>query len=244
MMTNPDIRQMGLEGLHTHTVFSDGRLEPREVWEIAREQGCRVGIADHCGVGSFQMNRDRDFEEYLRALEPYPVYRSAELDLGTEVRISPQLLARCDYLIGGVHSLGGLNFFDPEAALPSPDELIEGMLQLIREKVRIFRFQILAHPGLLPTALRGGAEGLLGKEWGQRLITLALEFGFALEISSRWKLPGPETIRQAREAGVRFALGSDGHGRENVCRLDYSLEMVRQLAIGPEMMYRPASAGR
>lgn len=235
---------MDIADLHTHTVFSDGRMDPGEVWEVARERGFRVGISDHCGEGSFQMNSDVGFLEYLRALEEYPVYRSAELDLGTEVRISLGLLNCCDYLIGGVHSLGTTNFFDPNATLPDPEQVKEGMLDLIREKSKMFGFDILAHPGLLPLDLRDRSDKLLDKEWGRRLIALALEFGFVLEISNRWRLPGPDTIRQAREAGVRFSLGSDGHGPESVCRLDYSLEMVGSLKIVPEMIFHPDLAGR
>lgn len=239
-----DIGHIEIADLHTHTTFSDGRMEPGEVWGIARERNFRVGISDHCGEGSFQMNSDADFLKYLRALEGYPIYRSAELDLGTEVRISPGLLDRCDYLIGGVHSLKTINFFDPNATVPDPEQVKEEMLGLIREKSEKFRFDILAHPGLLPLKLRDRSDILLDEEWGQCLIKLALEFGFVLEISSRWRLPGPDIIRQAREAGVRFSLGSDGHCPDSVCCLDYSLEMVDRLKIAPDMIFHPDSAGR
>lgn len=239
-----DIGHIEIADLHTHTIFSDGRMNPGEVWGLARERGLRLGISDHCGEGSFQINSDPEFLEYLQALEGYPIYRSAELDLGTEVRISPDLLNRCDYLIGGVHSLGSVNFFDPNATVSDPEQVKEEMLELIREKSEKFRFDILAHPGLLPLKLRDRSDILLDKEWGRHLIELALEFGFVLEISNRWRLPGPDIIRQAREAGVRFSLGSDGHCPDSVCRLDYSLEMVDRLKIDPDMIFHPGSAGR
>lgn len=228
---------MIIKDLHTHTIFSDGKLTPEEVCSIAKAKGYLVGISDHCGEGSFQINSDDQFRHYLEALEELPVFRSAELDLGTEIEISRQLLDECDYLIGGVHSIGDLNFFDSQARLPASPVIIEQMLDLIETKVQQHRFHILAHPGLLPSKLRPEAGKILDNKWSQRLVELALKYDFSLEISSRWELPSYETIHTALEAGVRFSLGSDGHGWDTTCRLDYSLEMVEKAGICPDSIF-------
>ncbi len=234
--------------LHTHTFFSDGRMSPEEVWEAARSRGCRVGIADHCGRGDFQMESNDRFDDYLLALECLPVFRSAELDLGNPGGVTPDRLAKCHYLIGGLHSLAvgaegeRLDFFDPEADPGDPAALVDLMLDEIERGARKHRFHILAHPGLLPKGLRERSGSLLGEVWEGKLIGLALEHGFALEISSRWELPGKRLIEKARRAGVRFSLGSDGHGRETMCRLDYSLWMVKACGIDERQMYLPEAA--
>lgn len=228
---------MIIKDLHTHTIYSDGKLTPEEICSIAKAKGYLVGISDHCGEGSFQINNDEQFRHYLKALEGLPVFRSAELDLGTEVRISRQLLDECDYLIGGVHSIGDLNFFDSQARLPATRVILERMLDLIETKAQQHRFHILAHPGLLPSKLRPEAEKVLDNKWSQLLVGLALKYGFALEISTRWELPSYETIQTALEAGVMFSLGSDGHGRDTACRLDYSLRMVEKAGICPDRIF-------
>jgi len=226
-----------IKDLHTHTIFSDGKLTPEEVCSIANAKGYLVGISDHCGEGSFQINSDDQFRQYLQALEGLSVFKSAELDLGTQIGISQPLLGKCDYLIGGVHSIGDLNFFDNQARLPAYQAIVEQMLDLIETKAQQYRFQILAHPGLLPLKLRPESGSILGNKWSQRLVELALKYGFALEINTRWELPAYETIQTALEAGVRFSLGSDGHGRDTVCRLDYSLEMVGKAGICPDRIF-------
>jgi len=234
--------------LHTHTDFSDGRLSPSQVAEVAKSRGYGVGIADHCGRGSFQIESDEQLRRYLKVLEPLPVLRSVELDLGNEGLVSDELLGRCDYLIGGVHSLkfGGLrlDFFEPEAQLPPPRQILEEMLMAIKAGGRRFNFHILAHPGLLPLALRPYQDSLLDEEWDEKLIHLAGRYGFALEISSRWRLPGPRTIEKARSRGVKFSLGSDGHDQEQICQLDYSLEMVERCRLGREDIFRPPHQSR
>ena len=87
--------------LHTHTVFSDGRLSPQEVLQIAADKGYRVGLADHCGPGNFQLDSEDRFEKYLAAIRDLPVYHAVELDLGREIPVSSGKLKRCHYLIGG-----------------------------------------------------------------------------------------------------------------------------------------------
>jgi histidinol phosphatase-like PHP family hydrolase len=218
-------------------MFSDGKLTPEEVCSIAKAKGYLVGISDHCGEGSFQINSDDQFRHYLQALEGLAVFKSAELDLGTQIAVSPHLLGKCDYLIGGVHSISDLNFFDSQARLPASRAILEQMLGLIETKAQHHRFQILAHPGLLPSKLRPEAGKILDNKWSQRLVELALKYDFALEISSRWELPSYETIQTALKAGVRFSLGSDGHGWDTACRLDYSLEMVEKAGIRPDRIF-------
>jgi len=226
-----------IKDLHNHTIYSDGRLTPEEVFSIAEAKGYQAGISDHCGEGSFQINRDIQFKQYLNELDKWPVLRSVELDLGTEIAISARLLQECDYLIGGIHSLGELNFFDNAAGLPDAEKIIGQMLDLIERKSQQFEFHILAHPGLLPVALRSHKEKILGKEWSQRLVELALKYDFALEISSRWELPSIDTIKVALNAGAMFSLGSDGHCQDSTCNLKYSLAVVDQLKIPEKRIF-------
>ncbi len=226
--------------LHTHSTFSDGTTTLEQIAAIAGSAGMAVGVADHCGPGSFQLDSDERFRRYFEAVSRHPVYRSVELDLGREINVSRENLKRCDYLIGGVHSLGGRDFFDGAQAWTDIPGLLDGILAAIDEKARIFDFDILAHPGLLPASLRSRQSALLDSRWDQRLIGLALEHGFALEISSRWQVPSAGTIRRAAAAGVTFALGSDAHRPEQVCRLDHSLSLAAACGLTDADLFRPA----
>jgi histidinol phosphatase-like PHP family hydrolase len=228
-----------LADLHTHTVFSDGKLTVAQVAAIARDQGLAVGIADHCGQGSFQISSDRRFDEYLRHLALFPVYRSAELDLGREITVSLANLKRCDYLVGGVHSIGDRDFFDPGLTVTDVGGLLDEILEVIELGARKFGFQILAHPGLLPLVLRDRQAEILDARWSGRLVALAKKYDLALEISSRWLLPEPPVLLAARKAGVRFALGSDGHHADRMCKLDHSLEMMRVCGITTDLLFQP-----
>jgi histidinol phosphatase-like PHP family hydrolase len=224
--------------LHTHTTFSDGKLKPREVVRIAEQKGYLVGLADHCGPGNFQLDTEKRFGEYLEALSDLPAYKAVELDLGRDIPVPVEKLKRCDYLIGGVHSVGAVDFFDPTVDHIDINALMWQSLETIEEKALKYRFDILAHPGLLPQNYRDrGVEH--SKAWRARLVELAKKCGFALEISSRWFSSDLELAAMGKEAGLKFSLGSDGHKTESMCRLDYSLGLAETLGLKEEDLFWP-----
>jgi len=224
--------------LHTHTVFSDGRLSPEEVLQIASDKGYRVGLADHCGPGNFQLDSEGRFEKYLSAIQGLPVYRAVELDLGREIPVLRQSLKRCHYLIGGVHSAGPIDFFDPQITEVDLTILLDEMLEIISRQSRKYSFDILAHPGLLPCNFREQQDAITDG-WRVKLVELALKCNLAIELSSRWMVPDLKLATMAKEAGLKFSLGSDGHGADKMCRLDYSLELAGKLELTDRDLFWP-----
>lgn len=224
--------------LHTHTVFSDGRLLPREVLRIASDKGYRVGLADHCGPGSFQLDSPERFQGYLSAIQDLPAYRAVELDLGREIPVSPEDLKRCHYLIGGVHSVGPVDFFDPKVTEIDLARLLDEMLEIIGRQSQRYSFEILAHPGLLPCNFREQKDAITN-DWRVKLVELALKCDLAIELSSRWLVPDLKLASMAKEAGLKFSLGSDGHGADRMCRLDHSLELAGKLELEDRDLFWP-----
>jgi histidinol phosphatase-like PHP family hydrolase len=224
--------------LHTHTVYSDGRLSPKEVLQIASDMGYRVGLADHCGPGNFQLDSQYRFEKYMDAIQCLPVYRAVELDLGREIPVSHENLKRCHYLIGGVHSSGPMDFFDPKITEIDLALLLDEMLEIIGRQSQRYSFNILAHPGLLPCNFRKQQEAITSG-WRVKLVELALKCNLAIELSSRWLVPDFKLAAMAKEAGLKFSLGSDGHGADKMCRLDYSLELAGKLELTDRDLFWP-----
>jgi histidinol phosphatase-like PHP family hydrolase len=226
--------------LHTHTVFSDGRLSPKEVLQIASDKGYRVGLADHCGPGNFQLDSESRFEKYFEAIQDLPVYRAVELDLGREIAVSPENLKRCHYLIGGVHSAGPMDFFDPKITKIDLALLLDEMLEIIGRQANKYSFDILAHPGLLPCNFRE-QKAAITDGWRLKFVEQALKCNLAIELSSRWLVPDFKLAAMAKEAGLKFSLGSDGHGADKMCCLDYSLELARKLELAERDLFWPVN---
>lgn len=243
--------------LHVHTSMSDGDLPLRRAVEAAAEKGVVLGIADHVSrrnPGKFVATA-RELESYLAALEAEAVLRGGEFcwcdDLWRE--LSAETAGRFDYRIGSNHG-----FWLPDGSMGSPwwqqlpqawngreQELMDVMVANLCDLVRQMPIQILAHGTLLPPALLSREPDLdhwWTEEREERLVAALHTSGVALEISNRYRLPHERLLARARDAGVRFSLGSDGHRQEEVGRLEWSLATARRLEIGEERLFLPERA--
>jgi histidinol phosphatase-like PHP family hydrolase len=63
-----------------------------------------------------------------------------------------------------------------------------------------------------------------------------------MEISNRYRVPHDRILLRARDAGLSFSLGSDGHQEAQVARLEWSRATARRLEIGEEQLFIPERA--
>lgn len=251
-------RLLGRHDLHVHTTMSDGDVDLREVVEIADRLGVTVGIADHVSTrnSALFVSSPERLERYLQALEAAPVFRSAELcwcdpfgaGLGAEI------VDRFDYLVGSNHgfalpdgSLGSPWWRSlPPAWADKPQDLVEIVVRNLCDLVASMPIAIVAHSTLLPPALlRLDPEVQVWwtDEREDRFIEATLKAGVAIEISNRYRLPHDRFLRKARQAGARFTLGSDGHQRDQVARLDWAVDAALRAEIPDEQLFIPQRDG-
>jgi histidinol phosphatase-like PHP family hydrolase len=249
--------RLGSQDLHVHTTMSDGDVALDEVVLLARERGVAVGIADHIStrnVRRFVATLDA-VDAYLARLDGAEVFRSGEFCWCDELwsAMPPHTLERFDYLIGSNHG-----FMLPDGVLASPwwetipeawgrrtDELLDTMVQALCDLVRTMPIQIVAHSTLLPPALLA-RERAVEAWWTEpredRFIDAVVASGVAIEISARYRLPHDRLLRKARQAGARFSLGSDGHTRQQIGRLEWAVEAAARCGISAEDLFVPERA--
>ncbi|HET7233368.1 MAG TPA: hypothetical protein VFJ16_25375 [Longimicrobium sp.] len=245
---------LGTQDLHCHTDMSDGHLTLEQVVEVARERGVQVGIADHVSSRnpSFMVATLAEVREYQDALEDAPVFRSGEFCWCDNLwrDLPPEVMERFDYRIGSNHG-----FWLPDGSMGSPwweslpdpwqrepQRLMEIMVANLCDMVRAMPIHISAHSTLMPPALKDlerdvHAWWTPGRE--DRYVEALRESGVALEISNRYKLPHDRLLLKAREAGVRFSLGSDGHARHQVAALGWAAETARRVGVTERELFVP-----
>jgi histidinol phosphatase-like PHP family hydrolase len=246
---------LGTQDLHVHTTFSDGRLSLPEVVALAAERGVRVGVADHVSsrTPALMVSTIDGFARYLDALEGAPVWRAAELCWCDSLyaTIPAELLSRLDYRIGSNHGFplpgGGMGSPWWEVLPPpwdrAPERLMDALVDELCRMVRTMPIQIAAHSTLTPPALHAlepDVHAWWTPEREDRYVQALVESGVALEISDRYRLPHDRLLQRARQAGVRFSLGSDGHSRAQVGRLGWATEAARRNGIGDRDLFVPA----
>ena len=237
---------------HAHTSMSDGALDVDGLVAHARERGVRPSVADHISRDVSGSIKSVDgVRKYLDTLDQYPVLRGGEFcwhdNLWREIPAS--LVPRFTHRVGSLHAVylsdGTLvhAFGRHMPAGLSPAAYMEAHLDELERFAAEMPVDILAHPTLVPIALRSvPAEELWSEEHEERLVDALHGAGIAFEVSNRYK-PHERLVRRAADRGLRISLGSDGHTAEQVANVAWPLEMTRRIGVADQALYDPARHG-
>ena len=237
---------------HAHSTFSDGALTVAAVAARAAERGVRPSVSDH--IASYMDAALRSPDEvltYLDALEAHDVLRGGEFCWHDTLwrDLPEELVRRFTHRIGSLHAIvlssGDLvyAFSRRFPAGMSPDEYMEHHVANLERFASEMPVDILAHPTLLPLALRGyPLEELWTEPREERAVRALAAAGIAFEVSNRYRAHH-RFVRRAWQHGVRLSLGSDGHTSEQVADVEYPLSLTRSIGVPDEELYDPARHG-
>jgi histidinol phosphatase-like PHP family hydrolase len=237
---------------HAHSRHSDGALTVAEIVERAAALGTRPSVTDHISRDApTDVDSPAAVERYLDDLERFPVLRGGEFCWHDALwrELPHSTVRRFTHRIGSLHSirLATGRFFRafshelPEAL--TARVYMKAHLASLEALAKEMPVDILAHPTLVPPPLRQMDPHDLWTERQEARVVKALKnAGIAFEISARYP-PHERLVRRAAEAGVRLALGSDGHGPEQVANIAAPLAMARRLGVPDEALYDPKRHG-
>ncbi len=245
---------MQLYDLHTHTNMSDAQFPVEDLVEVERQQGHILGVSDHlfCG-GIYTMN---DVKNYIDVLRQYPVYRGAEVNMEHRSNLPDALDDDIDYVIASVHNMpdgrGGFiplgQYFTKRSSYTERYDknyssdlnryYLAYTIQLMEKTFSTQRVEILGHATVLPPYDELHGTRFL-QQWEDAVIELCRKHGVALEISGLWRAPHADMLRRAREAGIKFSMGSDCHERLQIGNLDYVENIIEELNLQQEDFFVP-----
>ncbi len=240
---------------HNHTAeWSDGRQSIEQIMARAKEEGVRVGLADHAGLGEYLNSNDR-LLAYADYLSQYPVARGFEMDLGRSFEVAPETRKKFDYQIGSIHGLevngvrmgfaplikwlkGSLPDYDPGAQIKDWDVFFNKHLEVLEREYSTGDYSILGHCTMLPALARAkDPEEGFPEWWEEKLVNILLMNNVAMEISNRWLTPYDRLMKKAVDAGVKFSVGSDGHEPARTCVLEFPKEMIRKFGVKEDRIF-------
>ncbi len=196
---------------HTHTRYSDGLGEVFENIAEAEKKGLSlVAITDHS-----HYVLGNSFNAYLSEIRRWAEEGEITVLAGVEGDITPNgvdvpawAAEKLDFVIASVHEL-----------VDRPEEYV-GLVRaaLIDENV-----DVIGHFGAsFPYIGYPPWEDLV------ELIKLAEENGKAFEISSRYRVPDLEFVRECIRRGVKLTFASDAHRPENVGNVSWCVSIFRK----------------
>jgi hypothetical protein len=216
----------------------------------SRLHGIQYGIAVNCGKGNAVQDDDaaRRFAESLKG-QPVFVAMQAEGREWTQM-FSRRAVALFDYVFTDsmtwTDNRGRRMRLWIPAEVGSIADAQEFMETLVERTVGILErepIDIYVNPTFLPDAIAKDYDALWTEERMKKVIGAAVGNRVALEINNRYRLPSATFLRVAKEAGCKFAFGTNNGGMQDLGRCEYSIRMTKELKLSWQDFFVPGAWG-
>ena len=229
-------------------VHLKGGLTLEQALEQSRAAGITYGIAENCGLG-FPVTNDEQLKQSFDRLDGRPVFKAMQAEGREWVNMfSPELIAKFDYVFSDAltfHDNQGRRtrlWMADEVFIDDEQEFMEmyvGKIVTILENEPI---DIFVNPTFLPAVIAERYDELWTQQRMQKVARAAAKNGVAIEINARYRIPSVKFIKLAKQAGAKFAFGTNNGGRE-LGRLEYSLDVAKQCELTKDDMFVPKPYG-
>ncbi len=224
---------------HSHSDWSDGGSPPVEMAEAAQALGHEwIALTDHSprltvanGLSAERLTAQLALIEKINAdVAPFRILSGIEVDILEDGGLDQRedLLARLDVVVASVHS---------QLRMPA-GPMTERMLAAIANP----HVRVLGHcTGRMSMGRRNRPESQFDAD---AVFTACREHDVAVEINCRPERQDPpdDLLRQAADAGCRFAIDTDAHAPGQLDWLDNGCERAERAGITPDRVLNALAA--
>jgi len=220
--------------------------------ERSLADGYEFGIASNCGVG-FPTTSDEQIKARFENAFTLPQLFYAMQGEGREwpKLFSKEAREMFDYVFTDALTFDDHKgrrthlWIDPEVIIDIPEQeymdmIMDRTLKIINEEPIDF----LASPTRLSTAMMKDYDKYWTDARVAQLIKALKDNNVALEINAVTKVPSAKIIKAAKAAGIKFTLGTNNAGVQELDRLAYSLRMVEECGLTIDDMWFPKAKER
>jgi len=230
--------------MHIHTQFSDGKHSLEEAYKFAHVKGLKyVAITDHYSEFTALPNRmsKRDLGDYLETLWRVPTFKGLEVEIMEDGSVSMSAKTGNDFdvIVGGLHSVHGVRFWRDLTPILDAKGFVDDVRVALIKAMESRCLDVLAHVTWLPPSLCSRMRGLVGAEWIASVIEAASDFGVAIELNGRWRLPNEDWVKRCVHHGVQLSLGSDAHTLQAIGNTGHGVRLLTDLQVPKDLVYLP-----
>lgn len=216
-----------------------GGLTMEQVLEHSAKTGIKYGVAVNGGLG-FPVHSDTALSEYFRSMHNYPVFHALQAEGREWVNLfSKDSIALFDYVFTDAMTFTDAKnrrnriWIKEETFVDDKQEFMEYLVSQIETIFSTEKVNIYVNPTYLPDTLKNEYKELWTPERIQRVVTVLKNNNIAMEINSRLRIPSSEFILAAKNAGVKFTMGTNNTNAE-LGFLEYGMEMIIACDLKPE----------
>lgn len=220
---------------------------PAMIVRAAARQGIHhLALTDHVHPFTDLSMLDRVRDECRRIDSSINVYIGCEADILSTSNsvVSSDLVEKTDFVMAAANHFHQADFVSQPTTTKARD-VARHFLEMFTYAVGIGAVDVIAHPFyVMPGTFDPSAPALLTKDDLLPAIELAARNRVAVEISRRALSPDQTEFllsfyRLCKEAGVKFAIGSDSHQLQDVGRTRLVEPLVRELGLSDDDIWLP-----
>ena len=233
--------------LHVHI---KGDLTMDKAVQKSRAEHMQYGVAVNCGLG-FPVHSDSQVDSFLVEMKKYPQFFVGMQAEGREwVKIfSKESIAKFDYVF-----TDGMTFTDEkgrrnriwmknETWIDDEQKFMDYLVKTIVKILNTEPINIYVNPTYLPEQMAGRYDMFWTEKRMMAVIDAAKKNNIAIEINNRFRLPSEAFIKKAKQAGVKFTIGTNNTDSD-FGRSLYALEMIRKCGLKESDFYIPVKKNR
>lgn len=217
----------------------------------SRETGISYGIVINGGL-DLPVHSDSGLEAFLRDTRGKPAFVGFQAEGREWVRLfTKQTLEKFDYVFTDAMTWTDddgrrmrLWIKNEVGVIADPQKFMD---TLVERATAIFDdepIDIYVNPTFIPEQIAADYDGLWTPGRMKRIVDGLAANTVAMEINNRYRIPSAAFIRLAKQAGVRFACGTNNTGATDLGRNEYCAEMIRQCDLRPQDFWSPPAEGR
>jgi len=233
--------------LHVHL---KGNFTIDDAIAKSKAENIDYGIAVNCGVG-FPVHKDSQIDSVVALFKAYPQFYLAMQAEGREWvnTFSKESIEKFDYVF-----TDAMTFFDEkgrrnriwmkeETWIDDEEKFMDYLVTtlvniLINEPIDIY-----VNSTFLPAQMQNRYDIFWTPERMDKVIKAARDNNVAIEINNRYRIPSAEFIDRAKNAGVKFTVGTN-NADENFSGAAYALEMIKKCNLTESDFFLPVKKDR
>jgi histidinol phosphatase-like PHP family hydrolase len=211
----------------------------------SEKENIKYGIAVNGGIG-FPIQNDTQLDSFMNVMSIYPQFYVGMQAEGREwvTLFSKDAIKKFDYVFTDamtfVDKKGRRNriWLKDETWVDDEQQFMDDLVALIVKIISTEPINMYVNPTYLPEVIATKYDELWTDSRVDKVIQAAKKSKVAIEINNRFKIPSQKFISKAKEAGVKFTIGTnnvDGnfHGP------DYAREMIKKCGLKKSDFFVP-----
>jgi hypothetical protein len=213
----------------------------------SRNENIRYGIVINCGVG-FPVHKDSQIDSVILTLKNYPQFFIGMQAEGREWvnNFSKESMNKFDYVF-----TDGMTFTDAkgrrnriwmkdETWIDNEEEFMKYLVNTIVKILSTEPINMYVNPTFLPAQMTDRYDYFWTDERMDRVIKAAKDHNIAIEINNRYRIPSVKFIARAKNAGVKFTVGTNNTDA-NFTGAAYALEAIQKCQLTQADFFQPAN---